>query len=135
VKYVRIKLVEASDRVLMAFDEKLQAKALDDLTNRKTTLIEQGYIQQEMTEVLLKVGVKAVTDTVISLSNGVEMPYGLAVWAAGNGPLPLVVDLIEQSEKQKEKSAWGRGRLVDRMYLYFLMFIAITFLICLSRYV
>jgi NADH:ubiquinone reductase (non-electrogenic) len=111
----------------MAFDEKLQAKALDDLTNRKTSLIEQGYIQQEMTEVLLKVGVKAVTDTVISLSNGIEMPYGLAVWAAGNGPLPLVVDLIEQSEKQKEKSSWGRGRLDFKKtsQLFLTMFVAI----------
>jgi NADH dehydrogenase FAD-containing subunit len=116
VKYVRIKLVEASDRVLMAFDEKLQAEALENLTNRKTTLIEQGYSKQEMAEVLLKVGVKAVTDTVISLSNGIEMPYGLAVWAAGNSPLPLVVDLIEQNEKQKEKSTWGRGRLVYKTY-------------------
>lgn len=61
-----------------------------------------------MTEVLLKVGVKAVTGTQLELSDGSTIPYGLAVWAAGNGPLPLVLDLIQAVDDQKEKAAWGR---------------------------
>eukprot|EP00611_Tribonema_gayanum_P012184 TRINITY_DN22835_c0_g1_i1.p1 TRINITY_DN22835_c0_g1~~TRINITY_DN22835_c0_g1_i1.p1 ORF type:complete len:594 (+),score=175.20 TRINITY_DN22835_c0_g1_i1:66-1847(+) len=117
VKFVRIKLVEASDRVLMAFDEELQAKALRDLTERSTTLISQGFIKEEMTEVMLNVGVKEITDTTISLSTGETMPYGLCVWAAGNGPLPLVVVAIDQISEQKEKAGWGRGRLVTDDWL------------------
>ncbi|CAN0278685.1 unnamed protein product, partial [Ectocarpus fasciculatus] len=70
-----------------------------------------------MTEVLLKVGVKAVTGTQLELSDGSNIPYGLAVWAAGNGPLPLVLDLIQGVEEQKEKAAWGRGRLVTDDWL------------------
>lgn len=62
----------------------------------------------EMTEVMLSVGVKAVTGTHLDLSDGSSMPYGLAVWAAGNGPLPLVLDLIEAIDEQKEKASWGR---------------------------
>lgn len=61
-----------------------------------------------MTEVMLKVGVKAVTGTHVELSDGSSVPYGLAVWAAGNGPLPLALDLIDNVEEQKEKAAWGR---------------------------
>lgn len=61
-----------------------------------------------MTEVLLKVGVKAVTGTQLELSDGSSIPYGLAVWAAGNGPLPLVLDLIQAVDEQKEKASWGR---------------------------
>lgn len=61
-----------------------------------------------MTEVLLKSGVKAVTGTNVELSDGTSIPYGLAVWAAGNGPLPLVMDLIQTVDEQKEKASWGR---------------------------
>lgn len=57
---------------------------------------------------LLKVGVKAVTGTQLELSDGSSIPYGLAVWAAGNGPLPLVLDLIEAVDQQQEKASWGR---------------------------
>lgn len=60
LKFVRIKLVEASDKVLMVFDEALQKEALKTLTGRKTRLIEEGYIDKEMTEVLLGTGVKEV---------------------------------------------------------------------------
>lgn len=71
--------------------------------------LSQIPLQMEMTEVMLKVGVKAVTGTHVELSDGSSIPYGLAVWAAGNGPLPLVLDLIDGVDEQKEKAAWGRS--------------------------
>ncbi|CAM9788443.1 unnamed protein product [Ectocarpus sp. 6 AP-2014] len=117
LKYVRIKLIEASDKVLSVFDGALQKAAVSSLTERPTKLIDEGFIETEMTEVLLKVGVKAVTGTQLELSDGSNIPYGLAVWAAGNGPLPLVLDLIQGVEEQKEKAAWGRGRLVTDDWL------------------
>eukprot|EP00904_Undaria_pinnatifida_P011571 jgi/Undpi1/7544/HiC_scaffold_22.g10017.m1 len=117
LKYVRIKLIEASDKVLTAFDGALQKAAVSSLTERKTKLVEEGLIETEMTEVMLKVGVKAVTATHLDLSDGSSIPYGLAVWAAGNGPLPLVLDLIKSIDEQKEKASWGRGRLVTDDWL------------------
>ncbi len=80
---MRIKLVEASDRVLMMFDEALQDEAVKALTAAPQRLLEQGLIAKDMTEVLLKVGVKEVKEREIELSDGRAIPYGLAVWAAG----------------------------------------------------
>lgn len=115
--FVRIKLVEASDRVLTMFDEALQAEAVKRLTEAPQKLVEQGLIGEDMTEVLLKVGVKEVKNRDIVLSDGRSLPYGLAVWAAGNGPLPLVSNLIKQLPEQEEKQAFGRGRLVTDEWL------------------
>ncbi|CAM9473627.1 unnamed protein product, partial [Ectocarpus sp. 12 AP-2014] len=70
LKYVRIKLIEASDKVLSVFDGALQKAAVSSLTERSTKLIDEGFIETEMTEVLLKVGVKAVTGTQLELSDG-----------------------------------------------------------------
>ncbi|CAM9508288.1 unnamed protein product, partial [Discosporangium mesarthrocarpum] len=117
LKYVRIKLIEASDKILTAFDSELQQSAIDSLTQRRTTLIDRGYIEAEMTELLLQSGVKEVTATHINLKDDTSIPYGLAVWAAGNGPLPLVRDLIDNVPNQKERAAWGRGRLVTDDWL------------------
>ncbi|GAB5034123.1 nadh dehydrogenase [Nannochloropsis oceanica] len=110
--FVRIKLVEASDRVLMMFDGALQAEAIKRLTEAPQKLVERGLISKDMTQVLLKVGVKEVRNREIVLSDNSTIPYGLAVWAAGNGPLPLVLNLIKQSPEQEEKQGFGRGRLV-----------------------
>ncbi len=112
LQFVRIKLVEASDRVLMMFDEALQGEAIKRLTEAPKKLVEQGLIAKDMTEVLLKVGVKEVRNREMVLSDGSVIPYGLAVWAAGNGPLPLVLDLIKQLPEQEAKQGFGRGRLV-----------------------
>lgn len=110
--FVRIKLVEASDRVLMMFDGALQEEAVRRLTEAPKKLLEQGLIDKDMTEVLLKVGVKEVKPREILLSDGRVIPYGLAVWAAGNGPLPLVLDLIKKLPVQDARQNFGRGRLV-----------------------
>lgn len=111
-QFVRIKLVEASDRVLMMFDGALQQEAVRQLTEAPPKLLEQGLITKDFTEVLLKVGVKEVKEREIVLSDGGTIPYGLAVWAAGNGPLPLVQNLIKRVPEQEAKQGFGRGRLV-----------------------
>lgn len=54
-QYVRIKLVEASDRVLTMFDEALQVEAIKRLTETPSKLLETGLVGKDMTEVLLKV--------------------------------------------------------------------------------
>mmetsp|Transcript_7977 Transcript_7977/g.12091 ORF Transcript_7977/g.12091 Transcript_7977/m.12091 type:complete len:428 (-) Transcript_7977:13-1296(-) len=112
IQYTSLKLVEASGNVLMAFDKELQTKALKDLLERPTTLIKDGYISYELTEVILNAGVEKITDTEVILKNGESISYGFCVWAAGNGPLPLVVEAIQSIDVQNSLSKWGKGRLV-----------------------
>ena len=38
-----------------------------------------------------------VTATDVLLNDGTVIPYGIAVWAAGIGPLPVTLDLISQA--------------------------------------
>eukprot|EP01038_Epipyxis_sp_PR26KG_P004189 gene4189-5960_t len=115
LKYVRITLVEAGNAVLPVFNEQLQKEALKKLTARETSLINDGLIPEEMTRVLLQSGVKEVGEKMIEFTNGDKIPYGFCVWAAGNGPLPIVLQLIEKVQEQKAGQSKARGRLiVDR---------------------
>jgi len=107
VPYVRVKVIEASDKVLMAFDSALQAKAIETLQAR--TAVEGGL---PLVEVLLKAGVQEVTPNKIKLSNNQSLPYGLAVWAAGIGPLPLILDMTKRIEEQAALQNVARGKLV-----------------------
>ena len=49
----------------------------------------------ELTELMLESSVREVAEDTIVLNDGREIPYGLAVWAAGNGPIPLTLGLID----------------------------------------
>jgi NADH dehydrogenase FAD-containing subunit len=109
LKYVSITLVEAGKAILMVFAKDLQNEGLKQLTARSTSLIEEGYITAESTKVLLNIGVKEIDEKVIHLSNGDKLPYGFCVWAAGNGPNPLVLDKVPV---QKAGQSIARGRLV-----------------------
>lgn len=117
MKYVKITLVEAGNAVLAVFDETLQKEALKELTERNTELIRDRFIEKEMTTVKLKAGVKEVGDKLITLSNGDTLAYGFCVWAAGNGPIPLVLDVVNSVSEQKEFQAKARGRIVTDNWL------------------
>ena len=39
---------------------------------------------------------RLVGDKYIEFSNGERLNYGFCVWAAGNGPIPFVLDTIEK---------------------------------------
>jgi NADH dehydrogenase FAD-containing subunit len=112
LKYASIKLVEAGGAVLAVFDKTLQEEALTQLTQRDSRLVSEGLIDKELTTVLLRSGVKEVGDKFIELSTGDRVPYGFCVWAAGNGPLPLVLDVIDKVEAQKSAQDKARGRIV-----------------------
>lgn len=117
LKYVSIRLIEAGDAVLPVFDKALQLEALSKLVNRKTSLIEEGLVEKEITQVILKTGVKQVSQTSVLLNSGEDIPYGFCVWAAGNGPVPLVLDLINSISQQREEQNKARGRLVTDTWL------------------
>lgn len=111
LKHVKLVLIEATNRILGAFDEDMANAALNSLEDQE----ESGTIALE---VITGVGVKEVKEREILLADGRSIPYGIAVWAAGNGPLPLILDTIENIPEQKrlvdagEVPPGGRGRLL-----------------------
>ena len=110
IKDVRVVLIEATSRILSAFDEDMAAAAMNAL--------QQSSNERVPTEVILSKGVSEVKEREIVLGDGTTIPYGVAVWAAGNGPLPVVLDCIESIPLQKERQdsgdvpRGGRGRLL-----------------------
>mmetsp|Transcript_11414 Transcript_11414/g.17163 ORF Transcript_11414/g.17163 Transcript_11414/m.17163 type:complete len:640 (-) Transcript_11414:60-1979(-) len=118
LRYVRIKVIEASNTVLAPFDKSLQQAAIEQLQRpssartdpRVAELLPEDF---KLTELLLESGVKEVKEDEICLNNGETIPYGLSVWAAGNGPLPITLQLIEAlgEGEQAEAQSQARGRL------------------------
>lgn len=53
----------------------------------------------------------------ITLANGQTLAYGFCVWAAGNGPIPFVLDVVGKIEDQKVFQAKARGRIVTDNWL------------------
>jgi NADH dehydrogenase FAD-containing subunit len=116
LEHVRIKIIEASPTILAPFDKELQEEAVRQFmrpVNIKDPTIQRLLPENfEMTELCLGCSVKEVKDQSIVLSNGSEVNYGLAVWAAGNGPLPLTLQLIESlGEEQSKEQSVARGRV------------------------
>jgi NADH dehydrogenase FAD-containing subunit len=115
LKYVRIKVIEASPTVLAPFDKSLQEEAIRQLTRGVKSSDEEilNLLPEkfQLTELLLNSGVSEVEEDVIRLNDGKEIPYGLAVWAAGNGPLPITLQLIDSL---KDESAQTNAQDVAR---------------------
>ncbi len=117
LKFVRIKVIEASPTVLAPFDKQLQQEAIKQLTRGVQTkdpailnLLPESF---QLTELMLNSGVNEIDEDKIMLNDGREVPYGLAVWAAGNGPLPVTLSLIDAlgEGKQAEAQSVARGRI------------------------
>jgi NADH:ubiquinone reductase (non-electrogenic) len=81
--FIRIKVLEASDRVLMQFEQGLQAEAVKDLEMPGSEAAVGLGLHQDYVKVLLKSSVKEVTARDMTLNDGTVIPYGVAVWAAG----------------------------------------------------
>lgn len=116
LKYVRIKIIEASKSVLAPFDKSLQEEAIRMMD--RAPMITDADVRNllperfKLTELLLETSVKEVKEQTIELNNGESLPYGLAVWAAGNGPIPLTLQLIDAlGEEQKKEQDVARGRV------------------------
>jgi NADH dehydrogenase FAD-containing subunit len=116
LKHVRIRVIEAASSVLAPFDKKLQEEAVRQM--KRTVNFKDPHHQSlvpsdfELTHVCLGCSVKEVTEDTIYLNDGRETKYGIAVWAAGNGPLPLTLQLIDAlGEEQKKEQDVARGRV------------------------
>ena len=116
LKFVRIKVIEASSTVLAPFDKSLQEEAIRQM--KRAPLIKDADVRNllperfELVELLLGSSVKEVTEKTIELMDGNLIHYGLAVWAAGNGPVPITLQLIGAlgGDQSKEQSV-ARGRV------------------------
>jgi NADH dehydrogenase FAD-containing subunit len=109
LKYVQIHLIEASPTVLRPFAESLQKAAMDALTE---TPKDKSLFSGAITQLDLNKKVKRVTKDYIELEGNVRLPYGLAVWAGGIGPLPITLDLIAMiGGRQVTNQNVARGKL------------------------
>jgi len=122
LKYVRIKVIEASSTVLAPFDKSLQEEAIRQM-NRNVEFKDPNIYrllpeQFKLVELLLDSSVKEVAAKQILLNDGSTIDYGLSVWAAGNGPLPLTLQIVEKlGEKQSSEQNVARGRIVTDAWM------------------
>lgn len=116
VKYIRIKVLVSSSTILRPFDKSLQDEAIAQM-NRAPRIKDPAVRNLlpprfKLTELLFDSAVKEITEKTIILKDGSVIPYGLAVWAAGNGPVPLTLHVIEGLGKEQEKDQdVARGRI------------------------
>ncbi|KAL3765214.1 hypothetical protein ACHAWO_009291 [Cyclotella atomus] len=110
LKYVRIKIVEAAPSILRPFEDGMKEEAISRLT-RKIEIEGMGTIQP--CEILLNKQVSEVTENYVYFKDGDKVPYGMALWAAGIGQLPITASLVEALEgtEQKGTQEFARGRL------------------------
>jgi NADH dehydrogenase FAD-containing subunit len=122
LKYVRIKVIEASSTVLAPFDKSLQEEAIVQM-NRQVAIKDPDVLRLlperfQLVELLLGSSVKEVTEKTIQLNDGSAIHYGLSVWAAGNGPLPLTLQIVDQlGEEQAAEQNIARGRIVTDAWM------------------
>ena len=116
VKHVRIKVIVSSSTVLAPFDKSLQQEAIQQL-NRAPRILDPAVrsllpARFKLTELLLESPVTEVTEKFIMCKDGTAVPYGLAVWAAGNGPIPLTLHVVEGlGDEQAKEQDLARGRI------------------------
>jgi len=96
----KVVLVQSGPNILPIFDESLRSVGLQKLRD-------QGV------QVALETRVQEVGPKSILLSNGTELPYGLAVWAAGTGPREITKRLIEKVPTQQEMASQSKKLAVD----------------------
>lgn len=122
LKYVRIKVIEASSTVLAPFDKSLQEEAIAQM-NRNVEFKDPNVYRLlperfKLVELLLDSSVKEVTSKQILLNDGNTIDYGLSVWAAGNGPLPLTLQIVDAlGDSQGSEQNVARGRIVTDAWM------------------
>ena len=108
--YVRIKIVEAAPTILRPFEDGMKDEAIRRLT-RKIEI--EGIKTLQPCEVLLNKQVSEVTANNVYFKDGDKINYGMALWAAGIGPLPITTNTVEALEGTDQQAAqeYARGRL------------------------
>ena len=116
LRHVKIKLFDFAKTVLSPFDKKLQDAAVDHLTKEMVWRSDKiaSWLPEDyhLIEIYLGNGVKEVKRDRIILNDGKVFPFGLCLWAGGNGPVPITLDLIKKlGKEQQDLQPVARGRL------------------------
>lgn len=108
--YVSIKIVEAAPSILRPFEDGMKEEAIRRLTR---TIDIEGVPSLRPCEILLNKQVSEVTANYIYFKDGDKVQYGMSLWAAGIGPLPITTSMIEALGGTEQDGAQGfaRGRL------------------------
>jgi len=108
--YVRIKIVEAAPSILRPFEDGMKDEAIRRLTR---TIEIEGVATLRPCEILLNKQVSEVTANYVYFKDGDKIQYGMSLWAAGIGPLPITTNMVEALEDTEQKGAqeFARGRL------------------------
>lgn len=88
VSEIRVTLLQSGKSLLNQFESSLQNVALKNFSGR--------------VDVVFGARVTKVTDRLVYLQNGDEIPYGILVWAAGNATRDIVSHLIEKIPAPKD---------------------------------
>lgn len=95
MKLVTVTLLQSADSILTQFEGALQKRALDNFSKRRV-------------DIMLGARVTKVTDSVVELKDGSEVPYSILVWAAGTSPRKLVLDIIASINERAEAENPGQ---------------------------
>lgn len=123
LKYVKIKVIEATSTVLAPFETSLQEEAIKRMHRpikikdpKARNLLPSDY---QLQEILLDSPVSKVDKYTIHLKDGRTINYGgLCVWAGGNGPVPLTQQLIGSlGEEQTKVQGIARGRIATDRWM------------------
>lgn len=108
--YVSIKIVEAAPSILRPFEDGMKDEAIRRLTR---TIEIEGVSALRPCEILLNKQVSEVTANYVYFKDGDKIQYGMSLWAAGIGPLPITTNVVESLEGTEQQSAqeFARGRL------------------------
>ncbi|CEM16721.1 unnamed protein product [Vitrella brassicaformis CCMP3155] len=96
----RVVMIQSGPTILPVFEESLRSVGLNVITNAGV-------------EVALETRVNAVGPYSMTLNNGTELPYGLAVWTAGTGPRNITERLIEKVPVQAEMTSRSKKLTID----------------------
>ena len=102
-----VTLLEATTTVLGAFDASLRDVAVGELEKSRNGGGIKGV------DIRLGAAVTEVNGTHVLLGGDDPLPYGLCVWATGNGPTRVVTDTLKAlgaDGAQGDAQAWARGR-------------------------
>ena len=102
-----VTLLEATTTVLGAFDASLRDVAVGELEKSRNGGGIRGV------DIRLGAAVTEVNGTHVLLGGDDPLPYGLCVWATGNGPTRVVTDTLKalgNDGAQGDAQAWARGR-------------------------
>ena len=108
--YVSIKIVEAAPSILRPFEDGMKDEAIRRLTR---TIEIEGVPALRPCEILLNKQVSEVTANNVYFKDGEKIVYGMSLWAAGIGPLPITTCMIEELGETEQEGAqeFARGRL------------------------